>query len=29
MPTAENLCQIKTFEQLVRYLEAELDRPLE
>ncbi|HAS51128.1 MAG TPA: hypothetical protein DCS21_05080, partial [Gammaproteobacteria bacterium] len=29
MPTAENLRQIKTFEQLVRYLEDELDWPLE
>ena len=29
MPTAENLCTIKTFEQLVRYLEDELDWPLE
>lgn len=28
MPTAENLRQIKTFEQLVRYLEDELDWPL-
>ena len=29
MPTAENLRTIKTFEQLVRYLEDELDWPLE